>query len=331
MIQSIMIHTPLYALPSSLAIVWLFLVAYILKNHFLTEYPDVINDSLREFSFGISNDEKEIIFYKNKLAGKNFEYKISDSISFESGGKYFFHAKEKETPDISAEIMVPKPPPELSLISLKTDILILDKPNDYRCSLGGVDKFIRRTAEIEFSFSNINPDSYYAVLLIGSYSDSRVDWSPGWGSNLIEFNILECNTNGFFFHLHDRKTIQKFKNRMFNYCGDIVRLRQLSSTYFIDPGRIPYCTLKISTYWDYERFIPGYIKCFRIRLMSISKETYLFYKSLYTFNTQKDDPFSELVNINGNIVGGNGIIALCRSRELIVYTDQTGGRDDPFF
>ncbi|MZP55549.1 MAG: DUF4249 family protein, partial [Bacteroidales bacterium] len=243
----------------------------------------------------------------------------------------FFHAREKETPDISAEIMVPKPPPELSLISLKTDILILDKPNDYRCSLGGVDKFIRRTAEIEFSFSNINPDSYYAVLLIGSYSDSRVDWSPGWGSNLIEFNILECNTNGFFFHLHDRKTIQKFKNRMFNYCGDIVRLRQLSSTYFIDPGRIPYCTLKISTYWDYERFIPGYIKCFRIRLMSISKETYLFYKSLYTFNTQKDDPFSELVNINGNIVGGNGIIALCRSRELIVYTDQTGGRYDPFF
>ena len=65
--------------------------------------------------------------------------------------------------------------------------------------------------------------------------------------------------------------------------------------------------------------------------MSISKETYLFYKSLYTFNTQKDDPFSELVNINGNIVGGNGIIALCRSRELIVYTDQTGGRYDPFF
>ena len=46
---------------------------------------------------------------------------------------------------------------------------------------------------------------------------------------------------------------------------------------------------------------------------------------------ERDDPFGELININGNVVGGNGIIALCRSRDLIVYTGQTGGRFDPFF
>jgi hypothetical protein len=65
--------------------------------------------------------------------------------------------------------------------------------------------------------------------------------------------------------------------------------------------------------------------------MSIPKEAYLFYKSLYTYDKRADDPFSELVNINGNITGGNGIFALCRSRDLIVYTGQTGWMYDPFF
>jgi hypothetical protein len=65
--------------------------------------------------------------------------------------------------------------------------------------------------------------------------------------------------------------------------------------------------------------------------MSIPKEAYLFYKSLYTYKMQSDDPFGELININGNVVGGNGVIALCRSRDLIVYTGQTGGMYDPYF
>lgn len=68
-----------------------------------------------------------------------------------------------------------------------------------------------------------------------------------------------------------------------------------------------------------------------IRFVSLLKECYFFYKSLYTYSVQKDDPFSELVNVNGNVVNGNGVIALCRSRELIVYTGQTGGKYDPYF
>jgi hypothetical protein len=65
--------------------------------------------------------------------------------------------------------------------------------------------------------------------------------------------------------------------------------------------------------------------------MSLPKEAYLFYKSLYTYKMERDDPFGELININGNVVGGNGIIALCRSRDLIVNINQTGKMYDPFF
>jgi hypothetical protein len=87
----------------------------------------------------------------------------------------------------------------------------------------------------------------------------------------------------------------------------------------------------VSTYWDNIKYIPSFIEYFRVRLMSIPKEAYLFYKSLYTYKMERDDPFGELININGNVVGGNGVIALCRSRDLIVYTGQTGGRFDPYF
>lgn len=105
------------------------------------------------------------------------------------------------------------------------------------------------------------------------------------------------------------------------------------SAYFFSASQIrgSICKLNISVQWDGVQFIPEYIKCFRIRLLSIPKEAYLFYKSLYTSKVQNDDPFSELININGNVVNGNGVIALCRSRELIVYTGQTGGMFDPFF
>lgn len=104
-------------------------------------------------------------------------------------------------------------------------------------------------------------------------------------------------------------------------------------TYFIEGSKIPggICTMKISTYWNNVKYIPSFIKCFHVRLMSIPKEAYLFYKSLYTYKMERDDPFGELINISGNIVGGNGVIALCRSRDLIVYTGQTGGWCDPFF
>ena len=69
--------------------------------------------------------------------------------------------------------------------------------------------------------------------------------------------------------------------------------------------------------------MPVFCRSFRVRLMSIPKELYLFEKSLYTYRKVSDDPFVEPVNLKGNIKGGNGVFAICRSRELIVYPDIT--------
>jgi hypothetical protein len=57
--------------------------------------------------------------------------------------------------------------------------------------------------------------------------------------------------------------------------------------------------------------------------MSIPKELYLFEKSQFTYNQVSNDPFAEPANLKGNIKGGNGVFAICRSRELIVYPDLT--------
>jgi hypothetical protein len=198
--------------------------------------------------------------------------------------------------------------------------------------------YTRRFAEIEFSFSNNNPESYYALFLIGTPIGTRLklDYSPGfYESNFFNYELLETNTEGFFYKFKGGKTIQQYcpeydgshRNYILQCMTDTLY------TYFIDGSKIPggTCTMKIYVQWDNVQFIPSFIKYFRVRLMSMPKEAYLFYKSLYTYKMQRDDPFGELININGNVAGGNGIIALCRSRDLIVYTGQTGGMYDPFF
>jgi hypothetical protein len=64
------------------------------------------------------------------------------------------------------------------------------------------------------------------------------------------------------------------------------------------------------------RFSYDYTKPVRIKLLSIPKELYLFEKSLYTLSDRRVDPFSEPVYISGNIIGGNGVFAICRSTEV---------------
>jgi hypothetical protein len=308
------------------------------ENSTQKEYSDA--DSLRDFSFLISNYKKEEIYrYQGKQALWNPDLTIPENLMFESGKKYFFQADEYETASISGESIVPELPPELSLLSLKTGFTILDLPRNrcyYWFDMGEYydeSTFTRRFAEIELSFPNNDPDSYYAILLTGSYSDTNWGWSPGWGSNLLNFEVLESNTNGFLYPLQGRTTFERYCKEYSPYSfGDASRSEMLNA-YFIDGSKIngANCTLKIYTEWDWVKFQPGFIKCFRIRLMSMPKEAYLFHKSLYASNEQSDDPFSEMVNINGNIEGGNGVFALCRSRELIVYTGQTGDMYDPYF
>ena len=106
------------------------------EKSFQFEFPEEINNPLRELSFRISNDKEDIFVYQSNHTTKNLELILPDNIKFESGKKYFLRANEKETPDISAEIEVPGLPPELKLLSVKTEIITLDKPylfRDHKC------------------------------------------------------------------------------------------------------------------------------------------------------------------------------------------------------
>lgn len=303
------------------------------EKSFQPDYSDGSTDFFREFILRISDSKEDIFVHSINQPTRNIEVALPDNMQFMSGEKYFFHVNEMEASEISASCILPDLPPIPSLVSLKTGISILDLPKT-GCYLSHYKtKYTRRTAEIEFSFKNYNPESYYAILLTGSQNDSSVNWTPGWGSNLLNFEIIETNTDGFFYSIRAYKTIRIYCKPIdaFNYA--IAGKQHPVYAYFIDGSKIPggECKLKILTDWDHIQFMSSFIKCLRIRILAIPKEAYLFYKSLYTYKVQADDPFSELVNINGNIIGGNGVIALCRSRELIVYTGQTGGNWDPYF
>jgi hypothetical protein len=260
--------------------------------------------------------------YQSNHNTKNLELIIPQSLIFESGRKYFIHASEGETPDISAEIVVPMVPPEPKLLSVKTEIKTLDKQYPNTCF--GKDNLDVVNTEIEFSFSNDNPDAYYAIILIGTSvtglpDDPFINYFFQLGSGILAYNVLETNTDGFFYPIQGRKECHCYRLSP-NYT---IHKFYPTSAYFIDGSKIPggNCTFKLSTEYLNGVAVPNYCKSFRVRLMSIPKELYLFEKSLYTYSKVSDDPFVEPVNLKGNIKGGNGVFAICRSRELIVYPD----------
>jgi hypothetical protein len=294
------------------------------EKSFQFEFSEELNDSLRDFSFRISNENEDIYVYQSNHTTKNLELILPQSLKFESGRKYFMHAREEETPDISAEIVVPAVPPEPKLLSVKTEIVTLDKPYPNTCY--NKDWLDVLNTEIEFSFSNDNPDAYYAILLIGVNTtglpdDPWIDLFLQSGSGIMAYNVLETNTDGFFYPILGREECHCYRLKP----SATTYKFYPTSAYFIDGSKIPggNCTFKLSTENQNGVAIPGYCKSFRVRLMSIPKELYLFEKSLYTYSKVSDDPFAEPVNLKGNIKGGNGVFAICRSRELIVYPDPT--------
>ena len=288
------------------------------EKSFQFEFPEEVNDSLRGLTFRISNENEDIFIYQSNHTTKNLELILPERLRFESGMKYFLYASEEETPNISAETRVPSPPPTLSLLSVKTDLITLDKPIPYNC-LGEWPYAIN--TEIEFSFLNNNPNLFYAILLIGSVSDSlhQYPYFLQQGSGLLDFSVLETNTDGFLYTFQGRKTVRSVcpTSNSIDFRFDP------TVAYFIDGSKIPgsYCTIKILTQYQNGTTIPHFCRSFLIRLISIPEELYLFEKSLFTYMKVFDDPFSEPVTLKGNIKGGNGIFAICRSKELLVYSN----------
>lgn len=277
------------------------------EKSYQIEYPDILNDSLKELTFTISSLNKDIFKYSNNETIKDLKYfKLPDSIEFYSGITYNLIAQEKDSPDISAEIIVPHPPliPTLVSVSRETTKLI----NDPKCS--GWEN--AKIAVINISFdNNIDKEPYYALLVEGTGLSFRATGANS--SGFLDFSVKDSNTPGFF------AIIQSLK--MFHYvCKENDLVQSPVSAYFLEGSKFyeHSCTLSLAVEFSDNYCVYDVLKSIRIKLLTIPKELFLFEKSLYTYKQTQGDPFTEPVYLNGNIKNGNGIFAICRSSELLI-------------
>lgn len=285
------------------------------EKSYQSEYPSNLNDSLREFQFSISSDDGEIIKSRIDTAIKNYyKYKVPNNITFRTGGKYYLRATEKSTAEISAEVVVPDPPSGLKLISIEKEIISLSKPLE--CS----GYYEIKTVSIGISFkNNKNKRQFFALLFQGIGSAGGPSSSGGRG--FLDFTIRESDAPGFFATFHG-PTMSHFT---FWNTGNYNVIKSPVSAYFIDGEDINYdtCYIKLLTRFQDEQSFFETFRSFQIKLLTIPEELYLFEKRLNVYEKVSKDPFSEPIYLQGNLKGGDGIFAICRSARInINLTEQ---------
>lgn len=277
------------------------------EKSYQSEFPEEVVDSLRTFSFTISSQDKVLFKYECDSVIKNLVgFNIPGNIEFSSNNKYFLSASEANTPLITAECDAPIYPSELVLNSFSKEETTLEQTTP--CL--GLAKV--KTLVVDFSFNSIS-EAYYAILLEGEGLDAS-SIMPTDGKIQIEFNVRESNSPGFFSELKGFETQQYFCNN--NHKIDRIKVPVYG--YFIEGSKIPdnKCSIKISTQFRDERSPFEFIMSLQVRLLSVPKDLFHFEKSLYAYDQNSIDPFSEPVYLNGNIRDGNGVFAICRSRVL---------------
>jgi len=276
------------------------------EKSFQREYVSEVYSQLNDFSFKIYTDREDIFNYQiNQSPERYLQIELPGSIWFNPDEKYYLYAKEKDSPDITAEVTVPGSPSEPELISINYETIELSSPPE----CGSHEKY--SSASINFSFEIDNQHrSYYVIILEGTgYTLGPTDIFLRRG--FLDYTVRECNNPGFF-------SIFPYLKVYNLSCKNDSYIENPLNAYFIDGDQNPEnrCNITISTQFGdgYSRFYM--IKSFRIILLSVSEEFYLFEKNLFKYNKVRDDPFSEPVYLNGNIKGGNGVFAICRSTSL---------------
>jgi hypothetical protein len=159
------------------------------ERSFQSEYPDEVNDSLRNFSFLISSSNDVLFNYHcDSTVKKIKDLRIPDHISFESGEKYYLNAEEKGLQEISAEAIATEPPSKPELISVYKEKAIIPVPAT--C----IEDSTAKAVLIDFSFEK-DQKMYYALIVEGwgfSLSSIYIPW-PGF----LDFSVREVNSSGF--------------------------------------------------------------------------------------------------------------------------------------
>lgn len=280
-----------------------------IEKSYQQEYSEEINDSLRDLAFEIISSKQVLYSYSSEAPIKNLNnLKIPVDVPFISGEKYFLKANEKSFNGISSECTVPYPPSGLKLISIEKETIPLSEPQVCGKSM----KYYNTNyAVINLIFDvDKTRESYYSLIIEVKGGKSPYTF---YISLPIEFTLRESNATGFL-------TTMKGINGDKWGCIDSNFGRQSVpiNVLFIDPNNIPdnKCRLRISVRFGDLTSAVDFILAFRIKLLSVPKELFLFEKSIFTYNKSIKDPMAEPVHIEGNIKGGNGVFAICRSSNL---------------
>jgi len=284
----------------------------IFEKSFQFEYPEETADSLRELSFTISNSSGVLYSFQADYALKNKSLlRLPDSLIFTSREKYYFRAKERDCPEITSEITVPDPPSGLELLAISKEIV-----TDYviKCHEVADDHKVWLDV-INISFNNKSKDSYYALMVESFGFNDICQWIIGnITESYMEFALRQSDTQGFF------SMFPGLVRYTFDRCDDCKLVTNPAHAYYMKTNKSPgdKSTLVLTIQSNDVKTIPALPVYYRIRLLAIPEEMYLFKKSLYTYERNIGDPFSEPVYIKSNIKGGYGMFAICRTIELQV-------------
>jgi hypothetical protein len=278
------------------------------EKSFQSEHPEEITDSLRKFSFTISSTGGELFNYHcDSTIKKIKDLRIPGNIEFHTGEKYFLRASETGSKEILAQVIVPETPSVPELISVEREIIPLNKPDD--CT----PYTFYKSAVIRISFTNDPEQNKYYALLMRSFGYSMLSFGSPTGFS--DFSIQDCNSPGFFSIFYGG-----YSYKMTCEWEYLAFKKTPYFAYFIEGSKIPEneCIITLSTQFQNNQSPIEILKSINIKLISIPESFFQFEKSLHTYNQTADDPFSEPVYLNGNIKGGNGVFAICRSREITV-------------
>jgi len=284
----------------------------IFEKSFQVEYPGENADSLREFSFTISNLYGTLYSFQASHSLKNQSMiRIPDSITFISGEKYFLRAKERDCPEITSEVIVPNPPSGLEFLTISREIITdygrecTEEHDDYKPWLD----------VISILFNNNRETSFYA-LLVESYGLNDIgSWIIGYvGISYMEFELRQSDFQGFF------AIFPGLTRYTFDPCNNYKLIKNPAHAYYMINNNISgnRSNLVITIQSHDVKTIPATPGYYRIRLLSIPEEMYFFNKSLFTYERNYGDPFSEPVYLKSNIEGGYGMFAICKSLEMQV-------------
>jgi hypothetical protein len=279
------------------------------EKSFQSEYPEETNDSLRGLTFEIASVNRKLISCTVDHAIKTlYSYKMSDSIEFHSGERYFLTAQEEKVKSVSSGIVVPNIPSIPSLNAL-TRVTVVSSSTMLCKQL-----FTNKSAVVNISFkANSEQKLYYAILVEGSGGSLSSIFIPS--SGFLDFSVRESNSPGFFAEFYGYSMYHFFCKDTFQYIE-----KSPVSAYFIEGIKIPdsICNITLSVQFSDFHCVYDILQSLHIRLLSIPEELYEFEKNIYAYEQNRKDPFSEPVYLNGNIKGGNGIFAICRSTELSI-------------